>query len=120
MSFASTLTAQDLFGLFELNASGTVLYSRLRRSNELINSNPEWVGRNYFDEIASFENIEELRQMYKRFITNRQVADNFIFNCRFSETVVPVKVLMARTYEVNYGERANIVIMDIRKFDLSH
>jgi len=120
MSFASTLTAQDLFGLFELNAAGTILYSRLRRSNELTNSKPEWVGRNYFDEIASFENIEEFRQMYRQFLNNRQVADNFIFNCRFSETVVPVKVLMARTYEVNCGERANVVIMDIRKCDLAH
>jgi len=83
MNLLPSLTFRDLFGLFKLNAAGTVLYLRIRRRNELVNSKPEWVGRNYFDEIAAFENIGELRQVCKRFITNRQVADNFILTVAF-------------------------------------
>lgn len=115
MNYASNLTSEELFGLFELDAAGTVLYSRVRQDNQLINAKPDWIGQNYFEEVAPFENIGEFRRRFTNFIRGRQTAESFTFDCRFRETIVPVKVMMAGAYEVGSSEPANIVILDIRE-----
>ena len=92
------LTSQELFGLFELDATGTVLYSRIRHNNKLMNAKPDWIGQNYFEEIAPFENISEFRRRFTNFIKGTQTSESFTFECRFQETVVPIKVLMAVAY----------------------
>jgi hypothetical protein len=115
-NYASNLTSQDLYGLFELDATGTVLYSRVRYNNRLINAKPDWIGQNYFEEIAPFENTREFRRRFMNFVQGTQTAESFTFECRFQEMVVPVKVLMAGAYESGSGKPANIIILDIRRF----
>ncbi len=115
MNFASSLTPSNVAGLFELDKFGTVLYSRFREHNTLTNAMPQLIGQNFFDETARFENIEDFRQIFKAFIHSQQFADNFVFDCRFAEEVVPVRVMIMRAYQTSCAEPANIVILDIRK-----
>jgi len=114
-NYVPNITSQELFGLFELDTVGTVLYSRVRENNQLLNSKPDWVGQNYFEEVAPFENINEFRRRFTNFVKGRHSAESFTFDCRFQETIIPVKVLMSGAYEVSSSEPANIVILDIRK-----
>ena len=114
MSFASYLTSTNSSGLFELNNEGTVLYSRFRLNNRLVNSDPELVGQDFFEEIAGFENAKELRRIFNNFVKGNQFTDNFVFDCRFAEKTVPVRVMMVRAFENNYPNHADIVILDIR------
>jgi len=114
MNFASYITAPNRSGLFELNNDGTVLYSRFRQNNELLNASAELVGQNFFEEIAGFENAKDLRRIFNNFVKSNQFTDNFVFDCRFDEKTVPVRVMMVRAFENSYPNHGDIVILDIR------
>ena len=114
MNLASYLTATNSSGLFELNNDGTVLYSRLRQDNRLLNADTEIIGHNFFEEIAGFENVRDLRRIFNNFLKSNKFTDNFIFDCRFPNEVVRVRVMMVRAFENSYPNPADIVIMDIR------
>jgi len=114
MIFASYLKAANSAGLFELKNDGMVLYSRFRLNNRVVNSGSELTGQNFFEEIADFDNVKDLRQIFNRFVESRQFTDNFLFTCLFSEGAVPVRVTMVRAFENSYPEHNDIVILDIR------
>lgn len=108
-------THAEVFGLYELSGDGTVLYSRSRGERGLATPADESVGRDYFHEIAPFENIADLRRHFRRFLTNNRASDTFVFDCLFDTEVVRAKVFMTRAYEVDHDRTGGIVIMDIRK-----
>jgi hypothetical protein len=114
MNLASYLTATNSSGLFELNNEGTVRYSRFRQNNQLINANSEMVGHNFFEDIAGFENARELRGIFNNFVKSNKFTDNFVFDCRFPDETVRVRVMMVRAFENNYPNPEDIVILDIR------
>jgi hypothetical protein len=114
MNFASYLTAANSSGLFELKNDGTVLYSRFRQNNQLINTSNELVGQNFFEEIAGFENAKDLRRLFNNFVKSNQFTDNFVFDCRFADKTVPVRVMLVRAFENSYPNPGDIVILDIR------
>jgi hypothetical protein len=97
-----------------LNDDGTVLYSRLRLNNELLNPDPEVVGLNFFEEIAAFDNVRDLRRIFNNFVKSNRFTDNFVFDCRFDHKVVRVRVMLVRAFENSYPNPADIVILDIR------
>jgi hypothetical protein len=114
MNLASYLRATNSSGLFELNNDGTVLYSRLRQNNQLINGNGEMVGHNFFEDLAGFENVRDLRRIFNNFVKSNKFTDNFIFDCRFPDETVRVRVMMVRAFENSFPNPADIVILDIR------
>ncbi|HEY8560586.1 MAG TPA: hypothetical protein VIL74_09445 [Pyrinomonadaceae bacterium] len=114
MNLATCLTRTNSSGLFELNNDGTVRYSRLRQNNELINADPEMVGHNFFEEIAGFENVRDLRRIFNNFVKSNKFTDNFVFDCQFPNETIRVRVMMVRAFENSYPKPADIVILDIR------
>jgi hypothetical protein len=115
MRLVSTLTAKDLGGLFELDADGTVVYSRLRRNEEIPDTAPGAVGCNFFDEVAAFENVEDFRRRFRYFVKGSNSIENFNFDFRFEENAVPMRVMLVRVSETDHNENAHRIIVDIRK-----
>ena len=111
----SLLTRQELFGLFELDAAGTVLYYRIEPGGELGVSSPDMAGRNFYDEVAPFENVEEFRQCVTQFTRSAQPADSFNFDCRYEGCAQPVKVLLARIRELLDRNLTKSVLVHIRR-----
>jgi hypothetical protein len=113
----STLSASDyqLFGLIELDATGTVLYCR--PDGEAGKSAPSDIcGCNFYTEVAPFENVEEFRQRLGRFAKFDSPAESFIFDCRFAGgRVVPVRVLLARMRQRADGSSTESLLVHIRK-----
>src|SRR5215212_6985769 len=105
-------THSDIFGLYELSGDGTVLYSRGRGERDP--AEPV-VGRDFFHEIAPFENVADLKRHFRRFVTDNRPSDTFVFDCMFATEVVRAKVFMTRGYEVDGDHTGGIVIMDIRQ-----
>ena len=105
----------DLFGLYELSKEGTVLYSRARSESGLKDPTGDVIGRDFFREIAQFNNIDDLRRHFRSFLTGSQPVDTFLFDCLFETEVVRTKIFMARAYETDYDHAGGIVIMDIRR-----
>ena len=115
MNLAPALSAKDLGGLFELDAEGTIVYSRLRKNRNWLESEPCAVGCNFFDEIAQFENVEDFRRRFRYFVKGSNSIENFNFDFRFAENAVPMRVMLVRVTEHGRKERAALVIVDIRK-----
>jgi len=110
------LTEHKLFGLFELDPAGKVLYFRTEPEGDSDRVSPADVaGRNFFDEVASFENVEELRRRIGSFTHSNGQADNFNFTCRFNNDLLPVRVLLARICERSDGKHTKSILVHIRK-----
>lgn len=114
MKFDLYLIEKNASGLFELKDDGTVLYSRFREDGQLINTDEDFAGHNFFEEIAGFDNIKDLQRMFNEFVESRQFTDQFVFACRYGERIVPVKVMVVRAYENNIYNHDEIFILDIR------
>lgn len=110
------MSRASLFGLYELSRDGTVLYSRGRDEGGLANVATEAIGRNYFHEIAPFENTADLNMHFKRFLSGSRSADTFVFDRLLDSVVVRTKVFMARAFELDLQHSGGIVVMDIRQF----
>jgi hypothetical protein len=115
MMSGSLLSAQELFGLFELDAAGTVLYYRIESDGEPDDTLPDMAGHNFYDEVAPFENVEEFRRCVTQFTRGESPADSFKFDCRYDGRVQPVKVLLARIRERVNRNKTKSVLMHIRR-----
>ncbi|MFN2453093.1 MAG: hypothetical protein ABR577_02625 [Pyrinomonadaceae bacterium] len=112
---ASLLDQQKLFGLFELDSAGNVLYSRMEPDGDGHGRAPDVAGRNFFDDIAPFANAPELRLRLTSFSNSNEPADNFNFTCHLENGPLPVKVLMARIGERSNGTHTKSILVHIRK-----
>lgn len=108
---ATLLTGEELLGLFELDEAGTVLYSRIEPGG----TGPEMSGRNFYDEVAPFENVAEFRRHVTEFTLGASPADSFKFDCQYAGCIHPVKVLLARIRERVHHDRTKSVLVHIRK-----
>ena len=104
----------EVFGLFELSDDGTVLYSKTADPN-LSKKLEQAVGLNFFDEAAPFENREEFRGYLKRFIMSGYPSESFNFTCQKENQIIPAKVMLVRITERQSEQRAETVIVDIRR-----
>jgi hypothetical protein len=107
---------QKLFGLFELDDAGTVLYSRIEpEGGQPPGTEPDINGLNFYEEVATFGNVEEFRRRVTQFARSSSPVDSFRFDCRYEGSAQPVKVLLARIRERVDNERTKSVLVHIRK-----
>jgi hypothetical protein len=112
----SLMTAQELLGLFELDDTGKVLYYRMDSAGAPSDTSPDIVGRNFYNEVAGFENVEEFRRCVTEFTRSATAADSFDFECRYGEFVHRIKVLLARIREsVNRNNTKSVLVYLKRK-----
>lgn len=107
----SLLTAQELLGLFELDAAGKVLYYRMDPAGEPGCTSPDMAGHDFYDEVAPFENVEEFRSCVTEFTRGAKAADSFYFDCHYEGFNYPVRVLLARIRErVNQNNTKSVLV----------
>lgn len=115
MMKTSLLDRQKLFGLFELDAVGTVLYSRIEPDGNSSGTEPNVAGHNFFDEVIPFENVEEFRARINGFARSEVQVGNFNFTCQLNSESLSVRVLLARIRERSNGDHTKSVLVHIRK-----
>lgn len=109
-----TFSRSAPLGMFELDAAGTVLYSRANADGPAGGPAPDLKGLNYFDD-AGFGNASELRRRVNLFRAGGAPADNFDFTCECEDGPVPVRVLLARIREHGSGyDNASSVLIHLR------
>jgi hypothetical protein len=109
------ITVQKLLGLFELDEAGKVLYYRKDVAGELSGTSPDIVGHDFYNEVASFENVEEFRRCVAEFTRSATAADSFDFECRYGSYAHWVKVLLARIYESENRNTKSVLVYLKRK-----
>ena len=112
MNYVTTISSPNYVGIFELDTTGTVLYSRQLQPQP---TSQHLVGQDFFEQVADFENAQDFRRRFRNFISSHNFKENFSFECRSLEGNVPVRVLMLRAKEKSQSQSNDIVILDIRK-----
>jgi hypothetical protein len=112
---ASVLAAQEILGLFELDDAGKVLYYRMDSDGMQGGTSPDIAGHNFYNEIASFDNVEEFRGCVTEFTRGAKAADSFNFDCRYGGSAQRVKVLLARIPESVNRNKTKSVLVHIRQ-----
>ena len=111
----NSLFEQNGACLFELSDSGTVLYCRIDVQGQITELSANAVRRNFFDEVAPFENTEELRPLLNRFVKSNYSSERLSFACRVKNQIVPTKIMLVRISERSGGTRGKTTFVDIRK-----
>ena len=105
-----------LFGLFELDAAGTVLYTRLEREGGAAPGGaPDYTGRNFYTEVAPFRNVVEFRSRVDGFSRGSQPAHSMDFTCDYEDGPLLVRVLLARMREHSQTDVTKSVLVHIRR-----
>jgi hypothetical protein len=112
---SDNLTSQSFFGLFELDSTGKVLYSKVESDGIFDNRKTTLTGLNFYDEVITFKNVNEFRRHLDYFASGNDSVENFKFTCRFDDGSQEVKVRLVRISEREYDGTAKLTIVDIRK-----
>lgn len=115
VNISDNLTSQSLFGLFELDSTGKVLYSKVESGGIFDERKSALTGLNFYDEVVTFKNVSEFRRHLDYFASGGDSVENFKFICRFDDGSEEVRVRLVRVSEREYDERARLTIVDIRK-----
>ena len=115
MNISDNLASQSLFGLFELDSTGKVLYSKVESDGIFDNRKTTLTGLNFYDEVVTFKNVGEFRRHLDQFTSGGDPVENFDFVCRFDDSYEQIKVRLVRVSEREYDGRAKLTIVDIRK-----
>ena len=111
----SPMIAQELLGLFELDEAGKVLYYRMDSAGEPSGMSPDIIGRNFYSEVAGFENVEEFRRCVAEFTRSDTAADSFEFECRYGDFAQRTKVLLARIRESANRNNTKSVLVYLKR-----
>ena len=104
-----------LFGLFELDAAGTVLYTRLEPDGHAPSGTaPDYRGRNFYTEVAPFRNTAEFRGQLDGFSRGSQPAHSMDFTCDYEDGPLLVRVLLARIREHSQADMTKSILVHIR------
>lgn len=107
---------KQFYGLLELDAAGTVLYSRMETdAEEELGRPPDLTGRNFYTEVAPFRNVGEFRSQLDSFSRGTQPAHSIHFTCDYDDGPVSVRVLMARIRERSQYDATKSILVHIRK-----
>lgn len=104
-----------MYGLFELDPSGTVLYAKTQFGMSSADEKKKFVGLNFFDEFAPFIKVEEFQRRFRCFAKGSDAAEKFSFVCEFDEQPLEIKVLLTQISEREFDVCSKLIIVDIRK-----
>ena len=107
---------RKLFGLVELNAAGTVLYTRFEPDGApQLGRAPDYTGLNFYTEVAPFRNVAEFRHQLDSFSRGSQPAHTLDFTCDYEDGPVNVRVLLARIRERSQADVTGSILVHIRR-----
>lgn len=104
-----------VFGCYEVDAIGTILYTRVEADGIFGNPQASVIGQNFFDEVVPNSNIDEFRGLFKGFLNSREKAAKFTFNYRFEDCEVQAKVMLTQINEREFDGHRQLIFVDLRK-----
>ncbi len=107
---------RKLYGLFELDPAGTVLYARVEPDGTpRPGAAPDYTGRNFYTEAAPFRNVAEFRGQIDAFNRGSQPAHSLSFTCDYEDGPLLVRVLLARIRERSQADATKSILVHIRR-----
>jgi photoactive yellow protein len=91
--------SQIPFGMFELDASGTIIHyspASERKSNDHANG---MVGKNFFNDLVAIAQMEELKSRFLTFMADGDSVERFSLSFPYNQESVKVQIVMAHLIE---------------------
>jgi len=115
MNVSPELSPDGVLGFFELDDSGTVRYSStVGSATGYGGRSSAIIGQNFFESIG-FQNRDELRRHFRRFIESREAADSFSFDFWLDSSIIHTKVTLTRAFQTEFFPPEGIVMLSIRE-----
>lgn len=94
-----TLSRTLPFGLLELDPTGVVIrYSPAAEENPPVLPR-DILGRNFFTEVATCEQVEEVKSRFLAFMAFGDAVQKFSINCAVEEKNIKIQIMLARVTE---------------------
>jgi photoactive yellow protein len=101
------------FGLFELDAAGTVIrYSPAAETAPPVEARDVW-GRNFFTEVAPVEQVVGFRLRFHSFMASGQAVERFTTTFAHEQQNIKVQIMMAHITEKSNEERKRLALVRI-------
>lgn len=115
-SSPEAVPVRKLYGLFELDSAGTVLYMRVEPDGTpQPGAAPDHTGRNFYTEVAPFKNVAEFKEQLDAFKWGVQPAHSMGFTCDYEDGPLLVRVLLARIRERAEADTTKSILIHIRR-----
>lgn len=113
MNSSSRFSSHHLFGIYEIDAAGTIFHHRTPMGARAEQSS--LLGNNFFDAIACFSNAGEFQYHLQRFANDSHSTDEFRMNFCCSEQTLESRIKLAKLLEREGADSRSLIIIDIRK-----
>lgn len=111
MPVSDNETSQIPFGMFELDAAGTVLhYSPATEEKRGAHSNGI-VGRNFFNDLISIAQIEALKGRFLSFMADGDSVERFTISFPYNHSSIKVQIVMAHVTEKSENGRERFALI---------
>jgi photoactive yellow protein len=91
--------SQIPFGLFELDARGVVVHFSPVMEEHRDAFAQSIIGRNFFDDLFSISEVEELKSRFLNFMADGASVERFTVSFDYNESSVKVQIVMAHLSE---------------------
>src|SRR5215213_10459328 len=106
--------SRKLYGLIEIDAAGTVLYTRFEGDGASHFSARDFAGRNFYTEVVPFGDVAEFRQRLDDFRRGPLTVHSMDFTCEYGDGPLAVRVLLARIRERSEEDVTKSILVHIR------
>jgi photoactive yellow protein len=87
------------FGMFELDATGTVVHYSAASEEKKDTLANNILGRNFFDELIAILQVEELKSRFLRFMADGTSVERFTISFPYNQENIKVQIVMAHLSE---------------------
>ena len=102
-----------LFGMFELDAAGTVIHYS-PATEERKDSLPENIlGRNFFERLASIREVEEVKRRFHNFMADGTSFERFTISFPYNQESIKVQIVMAHVSEKSENGRERFALLRV-------
>jgi photoactive yellow protein len=103
-------TSQIPFGMFELDAAGTVLHYSPASEDKRVGSD-SLIGKNFFGDLISIAQMEELKGRFLSFMADGDSVERFTISFPYKQESVKVQIVMAHLTEKSERGRERFAII---------
>jgi photoactive yellow protein len=99
------------FGLFELDATGTVVHYSPPTEEKTNASSINVVGRNFFDDVIQEAQVKDLKLRFLNFMLDGNSVERFSLNFLFRQSNIKVQIVMAHLTERSENRRERFALI---------
>lgn len=103
--------SQIPFGMFELDAAGTVIHYSPAAEEKRDTLAIGVVGRNFFGELIPFAPVEELKGRFLRFMADGDSVERFTISFPHNHSSIKVQIVMAHLTEKSEKGRERFALI---------